>query len=162
MFSVPLTAGDIYIWKDKNGVENITTTPPPENAKVRHRESFHPTVENSTSDENNSSSPNTTNRLRELNELNKKKDKELSCMRLHRESVDLHNEIIRLINIEQDLNAKYCDIRRDAVKNNLSQSEGYERTKYVRDEMNEVDIKKKLLREKLAKIKREKQINNCE
>jgi hypothetical protein len=36
-FSYSLRAGEIYIWKDKNGVENITTTPPPENAKVRDR-----------------------------------------------------------------------------------------------------------------------------
>lgn len=40
MFSVPLTAGEVYIWKDKNGVENITTTPPPEKAKVIHREKY--------------------------------------------------------------------------------------------------------------------------
>jgi hypothetical protein len=37
VFSSSLQAGEIYIWKDKNGVENITTTPPPENAKVRDR-----------------------------------------------------------------------------------------------------------------------------
>lgn len=162
MLSVPLMAGDIYIWKDKNGVENITTTPPPENAKVRHRESFHPDVENSKPDGNNSSSPNITNSLREIDELNKKKDKELSCMRLHRESMDLHNEIMRLLHIEKDLNAKYADIWRDAIKNNLSQSEGQERRKHVKDEMNEVDIKKRLLRVKISKIEREKQINNCE
>jgi hypothetical protein len=43
MFSSPLTAGEIYVWKDKNGVECITTTPPPENAKVSHQEKFQPT-----------------------------------------------------------------------------------------------------------------------
>jgi hypothetical protein len=37
VFTSPIFAGEIYIWKDKNGVENITTTPPPENAKVRDR-----------------------------------------------------------------------------------------------------------------------------
>jgi len=42
-FSTPLTAGEVYIWKDKNGVENITTTPPPENAKIRHQEKFRQT-----------------------------------------------------------------------------------------------------------------------
>jgi hypothetical protein len=37
VFTSPIFAGEIYIWKDKKGVENITTTPPPENAKVRDR-----------------------------------------------------------------------------------------------------------------------------
>lgn len=40
MFCLPLTADEVYIWKDKNGVENITSTPPPENAKVIHREKY--------------------------------------------------------------------------------------------------------------------------
>ena len=40
MFSVPLTAGEVYVWKDKNGVENITTKPPPENTMVHHQEKF--------------------------------------------------------------------------------------------------------------------------
>ena len=43
MFSVPLTAGEIFIWKDKNGAENITTAPPPENAKVHDRQKYQPT-----------------------------------------------------------------------------------------------------------------------
>ena len=33
-------AGEIYVWKDKNGVENITTTPPPANVKVKDRSAF--------------------------------------------------------------------------------------------------------------------------
>lgn len=40
---MPLIAGEIYIWTDKKGVEHITTTPPPENAKVRHREKYQQT-----------------------------------------------------------------------------------------------------------------------
>lgn len=37
IFSFSVFAGEIYIWKDKNGVENITNIPPPENAKIRDR-----------------------------------------------------------------------------------------------------------------------------
>lgn len=33
-------AGEIYTWTDKKGVEHITTTPPPEYAKVKDRSSF--------------------------------------------------------------------------------------------------------------------------
>lgn len=160
MFSVPLTAGDIYIWKDKNGVENITSTPPPENAKVRHRESFHLDDKNSTSNRNDSS-PN-KNRSMELEELNKKADEALSCMRSARKSIDVHKEIMGLLQIERDLNTKYIDMKRDAIMNNLSPSESRERTKHVIDERNEVRIKIRLLREKLSEIEREKQIYNCE
>jgi len=30
----------IYSWTDKNGVEHITTTPPPENIKIKHKTAF--------------------------------------------------------------------------------------------------------------------------
>jgi len=30
----------IYSWTDKNGVEHITTTPPPENVKIKHKTTF--------------------------------------------------------------------------------------------------------------------------
>lgn len=33
-------AEELYTWTDKNGVENITTTPPPEKAKVKHQTKY--------------------------------------------------------------------------------------------------------------------------
>jgi len=33
-------AEDLYTWTDKNGVENITTTPPPEKVKVKHQTKY--------------------------------------------------------------------------------------------------------------------------
>lgn len=38
--SIPAFAGDIYIWTDKKGIDNITTTPPPEGAKLKGASSF--------------------------------------------------------------------------------------------------------------------------
>jgi len=40
LFSLPVFAGEIYTWTDKSGVENITTTPPPESAKIKNRSTF--------------------------------------------------------------------------------------------------------------------------
>lgn len=40
LYSFSSYAGEIYIWQDKNGVENITTRPPPENAKIKDRAAF--------------------------------------------------------------------------------------------------------------------------
>jgi hypothetical protein len=39
-FVFSAVAGEIYTWVDKNGVENITTTPPPANAKVKNQSTF--------------------------------------------------------------------------------------------------------------------------
>ena len=36
-FSSTANAGKVYIWTDKNGVEHITTAPPPENAKIKYK-----------------------------------------------------------------------------------------------------------------------------
>ena len=40
IFSNTAFAGEIYTWTDKKGVEHITTTPPPEYAKVKDRSTF--------------------------------------------------------------------------------------------------------------------------
>ena len=40
LVSFPLYAGEIYTWTDKKGVEHITTTPPPEYAKIKDRSTF--------------------------------------------------------------------------------------------------------------------------
>ncbi len=40
IFSNMAFAGEIYTWTDKKGVEHITTTPPPEYAKVKDRSTF--------------------------------------------------------------------------------------------------------------------------
>ena len=37
IFSNTANAGKVYIWTDKKGVEHITTAPPPENAKIKHK-----------------------------------------------------------------------------------------------------------------------------
>jgi hypothetical protein len=39
-FTSSTFAGELYTWIDKNGVENITTTPPPETAKEKHRTKY--------------------------------------------------------------------------------------------------------------------------
>ncbi len=36
-FSNTANAGKVYIWTDKKGVEHITTAPPPENVKIKHK-----------------------------------------------------------------------------------------------------------------------------
>ena len=40
LVSFPLYAGEMYTWTDKEGVVHITTTPPPEYAKIKDRSTF--------------------------------------------------------------------------------------------------------------------------
>lgn len=37
LVSFPLYAGEIYTWTDKSGVEHITDTPPPDNARIKSK-----------------------------------------------------------------------------------------------------------------------------
>ncbi len=36
----PASSKTIYNWTDKNGVEHITTSPPPENVKIKHKTTY--------------------------------------------------------------------------------------------------------------------------
>ena len=110
---------------------------------------------------NNSSNNIVVYKLKELDESNMNLGENKTCIRLFSEMSNMINENIALAKRRHELDMQYVDIMKDCTRNNLPQSVCQEKTQYVQDEINEVDVESSLLSEKEIKNDEERKINNC-